>query len=77
MRTGSIPQLIKIGIAHHQAGRLNQAESIYQSILKEQPGHPDALHLLGVIAHQVGKSEIAVDLIEKAIRKDPESFKKQ
>jgi hypothetical protein len=40
------PHLIKIGVVHHQAGRLHQAESIDQSILKEQPEHPDALHLL-------------------------------
>jgi Tfp pilus assembly protein PilF len=33
-------------------------------------GHPNlpiALHLLGVIAHQVGKNEIAVDMIKGAL----------
>jgi tetratricopeptide (TPR) repeat protein len=64
-------ELIQNGLAHHQAGRLQEAEAIYQSILQEQPRHPDALHLLGVIAHQVGKNEIAVDLIEKAININP------
>jgi len=56
---------------HGQAGRLHEAESIYQSIPKEQAQHPDALHLLGVIVHQVGENESAVSLIEKATRIDP------
>ncbi len=38
-------------LAHHQAGRLLQAEAIYRRILKAQPDDADALHLLGVVAH--------------------------
>jgi len=64
-------ELIQSGLAHHQAGRWQEAEAIYQSILQEQPQHPDALHLLGVIAHQKGKHEIAVNLIENAIKINP------
>ena len=45
-------------IALHQAGRLQEAEIIYQSILQQQPKHPDALHLLGVIAFQAGKMKL-------------------
>lgn len=60
-------------IALHQAGRLQEAEIIYQSILQQQPRHPDALHLLGVIAHQVGKNEIAVDLIKRALTIQPDN----
>ncbi len=69
--SSNISQLIQTGLGHHQSGRLQEAETIYQSILKEQPQHLDALHLLGVIAHQVGKNEIAVNLIEKAININP------
>ncbi len=54
-------------ITHHTAGRLTEAESIYTQILQIQPDHPDALHLLGVVAHQVGKHEIAVNLIKRAL----------
>ncbi len=60
-------ELIQNGLALHQAGRLQEAEAIYQSILQKQPQHPDVLHLLGVIAHQAGKNEIVVNLIENAI----------
>jgi protein O-GlcNAc transferase len=51
----------------HQTGRLAEAERIYREILSVDPQHADATHLLGVIAHQVGRSDIAVDLIGKAI----------
>lgn len=66
-----ISQLIQTGFEHHRSGRLREAEAVYRSILKAQPRHPDALHLLGVIAHQIGKNEIAADLIENAIKANP------
>lgn len=33
-----------------------------------QPDNPDALHLLGLIAHQVGRNDAAIELIGKAIQ---------
>ena len=44
---------------HHQAGRLGQAEAIYRQILSHQPNHPDALHMLGVLAHQMNQNDAA------------------
>ncbi len=63
---------LELAVQHHSAGRLREAESIYQQILQVDPRHPVALHLLGLIAHQVGKNEIAVDLVGKAIAINPE-----
>ena len=57
-----------LAIQHHQAGRLQAAEQGYQQILRADPKHADALHLLGVIAAQVGKHEVAVGYISRAIR---------
>ena len=59
-------------LAHHQAGRLPQAKAIYRQILSTEPNHPDALHYLGILALQVGKNEIAVELINKAISCRPD-----
>lgn len=67
----TIPEALQIAIQHHQAGRLQEAEVIYRQILQSQPDHPDALHLLGLVAHQVGRHEAAVDLIGKAIAINP------
>ena len=63
----TISEALAIAIQHHQAGRLQAAEQIYRQILAVEPNHADAIHLLGVIAHQVGKHEIAVEYIERAI----------
>jgi len=57
----------------HQACQLDEAEEIYEKILDVDPNHPDALHLLGFIAHQKNRNDVAVNLITKAIQYDPES----
>jgi protein O-GlcNAc transferase len=67
----SIPSALQAAFEHHQAGRLNQAEALYRKILQIKPGHPDALHFLGVIALQHGRNEIAVEQISKAILANP------
>ncbi|MBU0995463.1 MAG: tetratricopeptide repeat protein [Proteobacteria bacterium] len=67
----STMNMLESAIAHHQAGRLQQAEEIYRQILQEDPSHSDALHLLGLIAYQVAKWDIALELIEKAIALKP------
>jgi Flp pilus assembly protein TadD len=64
----TISEALTIAIQHHQAGRLQAAEQIYRQILAVEPNHAEAVHLLGVIAHQVGKHEIAIQYIGRAIR---------
>jgi len=54
-------------LRHHQAGRLNEAERFYRQILAVEPRHGDSLHLLGVIAYQMGRHDVAVDLVNRAI----------
>jgi tetratricopeptide (TPR) repeat protein len=54
-------------VQHHQAGHLHQAESLYRQVLATSSRHADSLHLLGVLALQVGRYDLAVDLIKQAI----------
>jgi tetratricopeptide (TPR) repeat protein len=56
---------------HQAAGRLQQAEIQLRHILAVQPEHAFALHLLGVIAHQVGQPGEAITLISRAIKSLP------
>jgi len=63
----TIPRRLELAIQHHEAGRLAEAEAEYRAILQEAPRHPDALHLLGVLAHQTGHHPEAIDLIRQAL----------
>lgn len=62
---------LQSAVAHHQAGRLVEAEAIYRRIVEVQPRLADAWHMLGVLAYQTGHSVTATDLISEAIALDP------
>lgn len=68
----SAVEALAAAIAHHQGGRLAEAERLYRRILDVEPGHPDALHLLGLIAHGVGQHESALRLIREATEVRPD-----
>ena len=71
-QTLTTQQAIDLALQHHNAGRLSQAETIYQQILQTDPNQSVALQLLGVIAHQMGKNDLAVALITKALILKPD-----
>ena len=71
-QTLTIQQALDLAVQHHNSGRLPQAETIYNQILQKDPKQPIALQLLGVIAHQKGDNDIAVDRITKAIAIKPD-----
>src|ERR1700730_17181355 len=58
---------LTVALDHHRAGRLNRAEALYRKFLRKSPGHPDALHLLGVIAVLRGDAGRAIELIGQAL----------
>ena len=61
-------ETLALAMQHHQSGRLQEAEPLYRLILQSNPNHADALHLLGLIAHQVGNRPAAVEYICRAIQ---------
>lgn len=67
-----LEQQFEQAMAHHRNGELDQAESLYRTVLKQSPGQPDCLHLLGVIAGQRGDHRQAAKLIRQAIRGAPD-----
>jgi tetratricopeptide (TPR) repeat protein len=62
-----IVALFAEALQHHQSGRLARAEALYRQILAINPNHVDSLHLLGLIARQVGQIDVAINLIGRAI----------
>ena len=71
-QTLTIQQALTLAVQHHNAGRLSEAENIYQQILQNDPNQPMASHLLGVIAHQSGNNHLAAELITKAVAIKPD-----
>jgi tetratricopeptide (TPR) repeat protein len=67
----TIAEAMQLAVAHHQAGRVSEAEKIYHQVLECKRDHPDALHLLGVLACQAGDLAVAIDLIRQAISIEP------
>jgi tetratricopeptide (TPR) repeat protein len=64
-------QMLSLAMQHHRAGDLREAESLYRQFLHANPGHVDALHMLGVLAYQSGQFDSAVDHIRQALRLHP------
>jgi tetratricopeptide (TPR) repeat protein len=68
----TVPQALDLAVKHHQAGQLRRAEQIYRQILEVEPRHADALHLLGVIAYQLGHHDLAIDYVSRAVSHQPD-----
>lgn len=69
-------QAIEEGRRHHHAGRLDEAQAIYERVLAEAPENASenaaVLHMLGVVALQQGRLENALQLIGKALALKPD-----
>ena len=74
--TGGLPttiqQSLALAVAHHQAGRLSEAEKHYRLVMAAAPDQPFAAYMLGIIAHEAGNDESAADLLSKAIAVKPD-----
>lgn len=64
---------LQLAMQHHQAGRLHEAEMLYEQLIRIEPNHPDILHLLGLVNHQLGKNEAACAFISKATKLKPDA----
>lgn len=69
--TPDLTSLLQAAVQHHQAGNAAEAERLYRQVLAIEPEQADALHLLGVLAYQAGRADVAVPLIQQAIRNRP------
>ncbi len=66
----TLDKALAIGTQLHQAGRLAEAERAYRQVLSADPGHPHALHQLGLLALQARQFETAIERIGQAVRAD-------
>jgi len=64
----AIAQLVESAFHHQRTGNVQEAERLYRQALDIDPDYFDALHMFGLLARQVGRNDIAVELIEKALQ---------
>jgi len=68
----SIQDALSMAVDLQRDGRIPEAAYIYLQILAAVPDHIDALHLLGVAEHQVGRPELALKHISRALELAPD-----
>lgn len=71
----TITEALDRAIEHHRNGELTKAEWAYQEVLEYEPNHPDALHLLGVLFHQLGDSDSAIERVQASLASNPDQPK--
>ena len=62
----SIDQALATAYGHWNAGQTNQAELLCQKVLEMWPGNHAALHLMGLMSHNWGNLDLAIDYLRKA-----------
>jgi predicted TPR repeat methyltransferase len=67
----SVDDALRYAISLHRDNVLEGAATIYERVLGVVPDHADALHLLGMLRHQIGRSSEGVALISQAIEHAP------
>jgi len=58
-------------IAHHQAGRLEEADRAYAAVLEAVPAQGEALRLRGILARQRGELRASRDYLQAAVESAP------
>lgn len=64
---------LREAIRLRKAGRLLDAEAVCRQILHDRPADARACHLLGMIAHDAGRYEDAVELMQRSVELAPSS----
>ncbi|MCS7034806.1 MAG: tetratricopeptide repeat protein [Phycisphaerae bacterium] len=71
MNSSEAKRALAVAMAHHQAGRLAEAESLYRAVVQRQPRNPDALHFLGVLLHQTNRPQEALEPMARSLELSP------
>jgi predicted O-linked N-acetylglucosamine transferase (SPINDLY family) len=67
----NVDPLIYTALQHFQSGAHKDAEALCHRILQRQPREADAWHILGLIARDAGKNDVAIGHIGNAIALNP------
>ena len=68
----TIEEAISLAILLQKNKQFVEAHEMYRLVLEAAPNHPRALHYAGVLAHQQGRNDEALALIERSIALVPD-----
>ncbi len=69
--TAQLPQPLRQAVAAHQAGQLDVAYPLYRRFVDQNPEHPTALQLLGLLHSQRGEYQSAIAMMRESLRLFP------
>lgn len=69
--TLSLEGALQQAVAHHQGGKLQEAEQLYRAVLQAHPGQAVANHNLGILAGQVGQYLAGLPYLKAALEANP------
>jgi predicted TPR repeat methyltransferase len=69
----SLDDLFQQALQLHQSGEFTQAEKLYQKIIRKDPKRAEVFHLLGILAGQQGRFELALSWVKAALKLQPSS----
>lgn len=64
-------QVLGNALELHRSGRRLEAARLYREALDLDPGHPDGLHLSGILASQAGGQVEALEFVDRALARLP------
>ena len=67
----AVSETLKSAVHFHREGQFERAGDLYRRILDADPDHPDALHLLGLIAKERREYQTAIHHIRRALELRP------
>lgn len=65
--------VFETAVALHQAGCIEEAKSLYQTILTEEPDALDVLYLLASIAYQEANLDLAQNYLSRVLDEEPDN----
>jgi uncharacterized protein (TIGR02466 family) len=70
-----IASVFQLALQSHPAGRLQEAEHAYRQVLAAYPRHAEASFLLGFLADQTGRADLALPLMRTALEGNPSELR--
>ena len=71
LANATLPELLELALCHERFGFAAGAERVYRRVLEADSEQPLALQRLGVRALRRGRTRVAVELLQRAVERDP------